>query len=127
MVHRIYVGSYSNEIYSLSFDPDAASLTLESTLTVGFHPSWLTPLPSDPTVILAGLEQTDGQIVAVKYNQKGQGTLVGSAPSGGADPCTLLATNTELLIGNVRPWPFAVHNLLTRYFSTHLASLPRSR
>ena len=101
MVHRIYVGSYTNEIYSLSFDPDSASLTLESTLTVGFHPSWLTSLPSDPTLIFTGLERSDGQIVAIKYNEKGQGTVVGSAPSGGADPCSLLATNTELLIGNV--------------------------
>ena len=101
MVHRIYVATYTNEILSLSFTPDAPSLTLDSTLTVGFHPSWLTSLPSDRTLVFTGLEQNDGQIIAVKFDQKGQGKIVGTVPSGGADPCTLLVTDSELLVGNV--------------------------
>ena len=102
MTFHIYVGSYTNEIYTLAFDPDAPSLTLVSTLTVGFHPSWLTPHPNDSSIIFAGLEQTDGKIVAVKYDDKGHGTLLGSVSSGGGSPCTLVATDSELLVGNVR-------------------------
>lgn len=101
MVHRIYVGSYLNEIYTLSFNPASFSLTLDSTLSVGYHPSWLTSHPKDRSLVFTGLEQSDGQIVAVKFDQKGQGTVVGSTPSGGADPASLLATESELLIANV--------------------------
>ena len=101
MVYRIYVGSYSNEISTLSFDPDSRSLIVDSSITVGFHPSWITPHPKDKSLIFGGLEQSDGQIVVVKFDQKGHGTIVGSTSSGGKDPCTLLAHGSELLIGNV--------------------------
>ena len=102
MVFYIYVGSYTNEIYTLAFDPDTPSLALVSTLTVGFHPSWLTVHPRDPSIVFAGIEQAEGLIVAVKFDKHGQGTVLGSVSSGGSSPCTLLATDSELLIGNVR-------------------------
>ena len=102
MVLHIYVGSYTNEIFTIAFDPEAPSLTLVSTLTVGFHPSWLTPHSSDPSVIFAGIEQTDGQIVAVKYDETGRGNLLGRTSSGGGCPCSLVTTDTEMLVGNVR-------------------------
>ena len=101
MPFRILVGSYTNEIYTVSFDPDALKLTLESTLTVGHHPSWITPHPTDPSVVFTGLEQDGGKAFVIRYDAEGKGTVVGNAPSGGADPCTLLARGTELLIGNV--------------------------
>lgn len=102
MAFHIYIGSYTNEIYTLAFDPDTLSLTLVSTLTVGFHPSWLTPHPKDPSIVFAGLEQTDGKIVAVKFDDEGHGTLLGSVSSGGGGPCSLVETDSELLVGNVR-------------------------
>lgn len=102
MAYRIYVGSYTNEIYTIAFDPTAPSLTLLSTVTVGHHPSWITPLPSDPSVIFAGLEQAEGEIITVKYDENGRGTTVGNAPSGGADPCSLVVADDKLLISNVR-------------------------
>ena len=101
MVFKIYVGSYTNEISTLAFDPEASSLTLQSSITVGFHPSWLTPLPKDRSVVFTGLEQSDGQIVAVKFDENGQGSIITTTPSGGRDPCSLLATDSQLLIGNV--------------------------
>jgi 6-phosphogluconolactonase (cycloisomerase 2 family) len=101
MTYRIYVGSYSSEIYALEFNPQAASLTLLSTITVGHHPSWITSHPSDPTFIFTALEQSDGKIIALKYDKKGQGKIVTTVPSGGADPCVLFAKDDELLIGNV--------------------------
>lgn len=103
MVFHIYVGSYTHEIYTLAFDPDAPSLTLVDSLTVGFHPSWLTPHPTDKSIVFAGIEQTDGKIAAVKFDERGHGTLLGSVSSGGGSPCCILATEEELLIGNVRP------------------------
>lgn len=126
MVFHIYVGSYTNEIYTLAFDPDAPSLTLVSTLTVGFHPSWLAAHPTDPSVVFAGIEQTEGEIVAVKFDEAGHGSLLGRVSSGGASPCSLVAADAELLIGNVRT-SLAFHSLrLIVHLSTNLARLLRS-
>lgn len=107
MVFHIYVGSYTNEIYTLAFDPDAPSLSLASTLTVGFHPSWLAAHPSDPSIVFAGIEQTEGEIVVVKFDEGGRGSLLGRVSSGGASPCTLVATDTELLVCNYESGTFA--------------------
>ena len=63
MVHRILVASYTNEIYTLAFDPQAPSLTLTSTITVGHHPSWITPHPTDKSIVFTALEQSEGKIV----------------------------------------------------------------
>ncbi|OSC97584.1 putative isomerase YbhE [Trametes coccinea BRFM310] len=99
-VHRILVASYTNEIYTLAFEPDAPSLKLVSTVTVGHHPSWITPHPKDKNVVFAGVEQTEGKIAVLKYDQEGRGTVIGEIPSAGADPCSLLALSDELLVGN---------------------------
>ncbi|KIJ66165.1 hypothetical protein HYDPIDRAFT_181149 [Hydnomerulius pinastri MD-312] len=117
---RILVGSYSDSIYTLEFDPAPSegpgtpTLKLLSTVKVGHHPSWIVAHPSDSSLIFTGLEQAKGEIVVVKYGEDGQGQKVDEATcsSGGADPCTLLATENELLIGN--------------YSSGHLATLPIS-
>ncbi len=101
MVYHILVGSYSDQIYTLVFDPDVPSLTISSSITVGHHPSWVTPHPSDSSVIFAGVEQSDGWIVALKFNAQGQGTILQDISSGGDSPCTLLALQDSLLIGNV--------------------------
>jgi len=100
MAYRIYVGSYSNEISTLSFDPDAASLSLVSTVKVGHHPSWVTSHPTEPSVIFTGLEQADGKIIAVKFDKEGHGSVVAVLSSGGKDPCTLLAAGDSLIVGN---------------------------
>ena len=123
MVFRILVGSYTNEIYTVSFDPDALKLTLESTLTVGHHPSWITPHPTDPSLVFTGLEQDGGKAFVIRYDAEGKGTVVGSAPSGGADPCTLLALGTELLVGNVSKLccSFILLEGGERAYSTHQA------
>ncbi|KAI0774922.1 putative isomerase YbhE [Trametes elegans] len=107
MVYHILVGSYTNEIYTLAFEPARPSLTLVSTVTVGHHPSWITPHPTDQTIIFTGTEQTDGKVVALKYDEQGRGTVVGEIPSGGGDPCSLLALGDELLVGNYSSGTFA--------------------
>ncbi|OBZ69776.1 6-phosphogluconolactonase [Grifola frondosa] len=107
MIYHILVASYTNEIYTLAFDPDVPSLTLASSLTVGHHPSWITRHPTDTSLIFTGLEQPDGKVVALRYDAEGRGTIVGEAPSGGGHPCSLLATKDQLLIGNYLPGTFA--------------------
>ncbi|KAI0785745.1 putative isomerase YbhE [Abortiporus biennis] len=100
MVFRILVASYTNEVYTLLFDPDAPSLTLGSSVTVGHHPSWITPHPTDPTVIFAAVEQGDGRLVALKYDSDGNGKVVANVPTLGDSPCSILSTEQGVLIGN---------------------------
>lgn len=101
MVYRILVASYTNEISTLVFDPDTPSLKIESSLSVGHHPSWITTYPGDSSLVFTGLEQADGKVVVIKYID-GKAEVVATAPSGGADPCSLLATKDELFVANVR-------------------------
>ncbi|KDQ56245.1 hypothetical protein JAAARDRAFT_59153 [Jaapia argillacea MUCL 33604] len=100
MIFHILVGSYTNEIYTLAFDPNVPSLKLVSSVVVGHHPSWITPHSTNPSLVYAGLEQPDGKIVAVEYDAEWRGKVVSEVSSGGADPCTLLAYKDELIIGN---------------------------
>jgi 6-phosphogluconolactonase (cycloisomerase 2 family) len=102
MAHRILVGSYTDDVYTLDFDPSSKSLNLVAKTNLGTKPSWITQHPNDPTLIFAGLEQAEGKIIAVKFdNEDGKGRVVGEASSGGADPCSVLATKDELIAANV--------------------------
>ncbi|KAI0653339.1 putative isomerase YbhE [Cubamyces menziesii] len=112
-IYRILVASYTNEIYTLAFEPDTASLTLTSKVTVGHHPSWITLHPKDKSIIFAGVEQTEGKIAVLKYDKEGRGTVIGEISSGGADPCSLLALDDQLLVGNYSSGTFAVVPLST--------------
>ncbi|KAG2354026.1 putative isomerase YbhE [Suillus spraguei] len=103
----ILVASYTDSIYTLSFDPTpltgSPTLKLVARTPVGYHPSWIASHPSDKSLIYTGLEQADGEVVAIKYGRDGTiegGDVVARAKSGGADPCTLLVTDDELIIGN---------------------------
>lgn len=102
MAHQILVSSYTNDIVTLAFDPATPSVSITSSTTVGHHPSWITAYPDDRSLIFTGLEQTEGKVIALKYGKDGQGRIAAELSSGGADPCTLLATKGELLVGNVR-------------------------
>ncbi|KIK95095.1 hypothetical protein PAXRUDRAFT_827350 [Paxillus rubicundulus Ve08.2h10] len=106
--YKILVGSYSDSIYTLEFDPAPSggagtpTLKLLTQVTVGHRPSWIAAHPSDGSLVFTALEQADGDIVVVKYDKDGKGRRVEEAtcPSGGADPCTLLVSENELIIGN---------------------------
>ncbi|KAJ7449639.1 Lactonase, 7-bladed beta-propeller-domain-containing protein [Mycena latifolia] len=97
MVYRILVASYTTSIQSLSFDASAATLTTHSAVEVGFHPSWIESYPSDQSFV-----------VAVKYDESGNGTVIAETPSGGADPCNLAATRDELFVANYSSGSLAV-------------------
>ena len=101
-MHRILVGSYTDYVYTLDFDPLSKSLNLVAKTKLATNPSWITPHPNDPTLIFAGLEQNEGKVIAVKFDDKsGEGRIVGEASSGGAGPCSVLATEDEVIIANV--------------------------
>jgi hypothetical protein len=102
MANRIFVASYTQSVQTLAFDASASTLTTQSTVEVGDHPSWLEFHPSDRSLVFAGLEETEGKVVAVKYDESGHGTVVAVASSGGADPCSLVATENRLFVANVR-------------------------
>ena len=105
---KILAGSYTDSIHTLEFDPTPShtpTLKLVSQVNVGHHPSWIDAHPSDRSLVVTGLEQDDGQIVVVKYDENGKGQKVEEATcsSGGAAPCTLLVTEHEIIVGNVSP------------------------
>ena len=101
MQYTILAGSYSDQVYTLSFDSDTPSLSLTSSVTVGHHPSWITQHPKDPSLVFAGVEQADGKVATLKFDETGKGSVIGEVPSGGADPCTLVPAGEELIVGNV--------------------------
>jgi hypothetical protein len=106
MGFQILVASHTNEILTLQFDlyPES-SLTVTSSLPVGFHPSWITPHPRDPSLIFSLLQQFDGKVLALKYDENGTGKVVAETSSGGESPPSLLATDTELFVAHVgRSW-----------------------
>ncbi|KAF9234831.1 Lactonase, 7-bladed beta-propeller-domain-containing protein [Melanogaster broomeanus] len=119
--HKILVGSYSDSIYTL----EIPTLKLLDEVKVGHHPSWIVAHPSDSSLIFTGLEQSDGEIVVVKYGKDGKGHKVEEATcsSGGSDPCTLLVTENELLIGNYSSGTLATLPISATPPYTHPAAL----
>lgn len=85
----ILVASYTNDIVTLEFDSDSATLKPVSSVTVGYHPSWVEGHPTDKSLVFTGLEQTDGKLVALRYDASGKGTVISKVSSIGADPCSV--------------------------------------
>ncbi|KAJ7077819.1 Lactonase, 7-bladed beta-propeller-domain-containing protein [Mycena belliarum] len=100
MATRILVASYTTSVQTLIFDPLTSTLTTHSAVQVGHHPSWIEFYPSDHSLVFACVETTEGKIVALKYDDSGNGSVVAESPSGGADPCHLAATKDELFVAN---------------------------
>lgn len=100
-MHRILVASNASNITTLSFDSAVGSLEVSSDINVGHRPSWLTSHESHPAMVFAALEQSDGKVVALRYDEHGRGEAVSEASSAGQEPCCLLATRDEIFIANV--------------------------
>ncbi|KZT27154.1 putative isomerase YbhE [Neolentinus lepideus HHB14362 ss-1] len=98
--YLVLVASYSSSIYTLEFSTSPPTLKLLSSVEVGFHPSWITPHPSDASTVFAALEDERGKVAEVKFDETGKGTLVSTCESGGHSPCTILAAGQELIVGN---------------------------
>jgi len=123
-VYRILTATYTDRVETLLFDPDAKSLSIASSLTVGHHPSWITPHPENPTIWFTALEQEDGRVVAVEYDKEGKGKVVGELSSEGAAPCTLVAYKGDLLIGNVSRFFFLPQGCHAHHFDRHIVVGP---
>lgn len=120
MTYRILTATYTARIETLSFDSEARSLSISSSLTdVGYHPSWITRHPENPAIWFAAVEHDDGRVVAIEYDEGGKGVIVGEIPSEGSEPCTLVAYKGDLFIGNVG----RAFNFLTGAFIHALAHL----
>jgi 6-phosphogluconolactonase (cycloisomerase 2 family) len=102
MVHLILTSTYTDEIVTLGFDHETGTLNVVSSITVGYHPSWITFYPGDHSLVFTGLEQEDGRVLALKYDQQGKGSVVAAVSSEGGDPCSLIATKAQLYVANVR-------------------------
>ena len=102
MTNYILVGSFSTDITTLAFDPTTETLQITSSLTVGHHPSWIASHNAHPSLIWTGLEQSEGKILALSYDERGNCKVVSEASSAGSDPCSLLADEHELIVTNVR-------------------------
>lgn len=102
--YPILVASYTNDIVTLEFDSDNATLTQTSSITVGHHPSWIAGHPTISNLVYTGLEQSDGKILALKFEDNGkQGRLVSEISSIGQDPCSVYVDKDQVLAANVRP------------------------
>ncbi|KAF6746800.1 Lactonase, 7-bladed beta-propeller-domain-containing protein [Ephemerocybe angulata] len=98
--YPILVASYTNDIVTLEFDSDKATLIPTSALAVGHHPSWIDGHPTDKSLIFTGLEQSDGKLVALRYDASGKGAVVAVVPSIGADPCSVLVDKDQVISAN---------------------------
>ena len=101
MAHHILVASEASSITTLYFSAKG-SLEISSDIIVGPRPTWLTSHKSHPGMVFTGLEESDGKVVALRYDEQGEGEVISEASSGGQGPCSLLATRDEILIANVR-------------------------
>lgn len=103
MIYNILVSAYTDFISTLTFDPATSTLEVTSIVSVGKNPSWITfyPVSGDHSLVWTVLERAEGKILALKYDADGQGKIVAEAPSGGDDPCSLFATEDQLIIANV--------------------------
>ena len=115
---RILVASNTSSITSLFFDPYRATLDVTSKTFVRPGPTWITGHPTNPSLAFTGLTQGDGAVVALTFDDTGNGTVVGHIPSGGTDPVSLLTKMDALFVSNVC---IALH--LTR--SRHAFADPR--
>ena len=108
MDYHILVGSYTDSLYVVTFktagenDGGKSTLTLSSRIPVGHHPSWVAKHPTDSSVVFTVLEKPDGQLISLKLDLETLGgSITATAPTSGADPCTILIAEQEVIVANV--------------------------
>ena len=120
MPYHILVGSYTNEIVTLTFDPAGPSLEVTSKLQVGQHPSWIASSPDYPGYAWTGLEQADGRVVTLEVGEQGRLKKLAEVSSAGSDPCHLLVHNGEVIVAIVRRMMSLTLCLLTFFLYHYL-------
>jgi len=99
--YGILVASNASIITSLFFSPHGPTLDVTSETFVGPGPTWITGYPANPSLAFTGLTQGDGVVVALTFDDTGNGTVVGRIPSGGTNPTSLLTKMDTLFVSNV--------------------------
>ncbi|KAG8967440.1 hypothetical protein FRC03_009960 [Tulasnella sp. 419] len=97
---RIFVGSYTDVISTLLFDPCTSELRLTRTSASGSNPSWVETHPRDKTLVLACNELSDGIISLFRSNEEGSLELLQTTSSGGKHPAHFLVTEDEVVVAN---------------------------
>ncbi|KAF8716662.1 Lactonase, 7-bladed beta-propeller, partial [Rhizoctonia solani] len=123
-VHRILVASYTPNISTLEFDPLAHKLKPVAQSPAGTNPSWVAAHPTEPGLIAATNEVTDGKVHLFRYLKDGKLKLLESVGTDGEDPAHLAVLEDEIVVGN-----YSSGNLLSIPLSTsapHLGSVSPS-
>lgn len=100
-MYKILVGSYTDEITTLDFDPDAGKLEIVSTVKSGQSPSWIELHPDDRSLLFATNEVTEGKLQLFRVSEDGSLQFLEECPSGGADPASLAITESTVIVANV--------------------------
>jgi hypothetical protein len=109
MTYDILVGGYTDGgLRVLTFDPsdDHKLRVAPYTIAAGSSPSWIASQPSDPSLVFAVNEVTDGRVMVIKLSRaqttgEVTGELVANVSSGGKEPSHLLVTNDSVIVTNV--------------------------
>jgi 6-phosphogluconolactonase (cycloisomerase 2 family) len=105
-VHHILVASYTPNISTLEFDPLAHKLKPIAQSPAGTNPSWVSVHPTDPGLIAATNEVTDGKVHLFRFLKDGKLKLLESVGTDGEDPAHLAVLENEIVVGNVSPLIF---------------------
>ncbi|KAJ7678065.1 Lactonase, 7-bladed beta-propeller-domain-containing protein [Mycena polygramma] len=101
MVHIIFAGGYDVFIAAYLFNAANSSLTLAGKYPSGANPSWITPHPTNNSILYATNENTGGALQAFNIAGSVLSSAVTTVPSDGDDPAFAVALSTgEVAIMN---------------------------
>ncbi len=108
MALTILVGGYTSMITALAFTSGlsggSGSLSILSQSNAGTNPSWIALNPTNSSILYAGQENYNGQILSFVVDPTtAKLTQVGSVGTGGQNPAFFLPlfTGTEIIAANV--------------------------
>lgn len=102
MTYTILVGSYTDYITSIAFDPSAnpPSLQVITKSPAGTNPSWIAAHPVESNLIFACNEQAEGTLRMFRLTDTGL-KLLQTCWSGGRDPAHFAVGEDEVVVANV--------------------------
>ena len=109
--HRLYLGTYTSDIGAAEYQPGTGQLRATEGVGGVANPSFLALGPGGRTLYAVD-EQTDGAVTALAVAADGALRVLGSQPTGGADPCHLAVIDGHVLSANYGSGSVAVHPVL---------------
>ncbi|KAK7052190.1 putative isomerase YbhE [Favolaschia claudopus] len=101
MVHIIFAGGYDVFIAAYLFNAATSTLTLAGKYPSGANPSWITPHPTNKSVLYATNENSPGALQSFTIQGNTLSSAVDTTPSGGDSPAFAVALSTgEVAIMN---------------------------